>query len=130
MTHRLIIGVVWATLSLFAYAEWEPYGKGSDFEVYYDPSSVMRNGDFREYLELTNYSSPQFISGTQFLSSIIRYRVNCKERSHLGLAVSFYQYQFGQKLVSQSRADFQDVWRVPKPNTANRYVLDQVCNSK
>ncbi len=68
------------TLSLPAYARWEPMGLYPVGMFYIDTTSVVREGDFRKLISALDYREAQSgTGGKKFLSTRSQLHIDCKQ---------------------------------------------------
>jgi hypothetical protein len=121
----LLLYVVCALLAP-AQAEWKLYGDNGKAEFFYDPSSIVVQGDTVAVWEMLNYSFPL----NRVLSNRSHKQFDCSKGTFRILDGEFFAGPLlSGDIISQSQAAEVE-WRTPAPGTRNLELMVLVCPVK
>jgi len=120
--QSLLLCVVWALLSP-AQAEWKLYGDNGKAEFYYDPTSIVVQGDTVAVWEMLNYSFPL----NRVLSNRSRKEFDCSKGTFRVLGGEFFAGPLlSGEIISQSQ-EAESAWRIPDQGTRNMELMLLLC---
>jgi len=109
-----------------AQAEWKLYGDNGKAEFFYDPSSIVVQGDTVAVWEMLNYSFPL----NRVLSNRSRKQFDCSKGKFRVLGGEFFAGpMLSGEIISESQ-EAESTWRIPDQGTRNLELMLLVCPVK
>jgi len=109
-----------------AQAEWKLYGDNGKAEFFYDPSSIVVQGDTVAIWEMLNYSFPL----NRVLSNRSRKEFDCSKGTFRVLGGEFFAGpMLSGEIISESQ-EAESTWRIPDQGTRNLELMLLVCPVK
>jgi len=109
-----------------AQAEWKLYGDNGKAEFFYDPSSIVVQGDTVAVWEMLNYSFPL----NRVLSNRSRKEFDCSKGKFRVLGGEFFAGpMLSGEIISESQ-EAESTWRIPDQGTRNLELMLLVCPVK
>ena len=123
--QSLLLYVVCALLSPVL-AEWKLYGDNGKAEFFYDPGSIVVQGDTVAVWEMLNYSFPL----NRVLSNRSRKEYDCSKGTFRILGGEFFAGPLlSGEIISESQ-EAESAWRIPDQGTRNMELMVLVCPVK
>lgn len=123
--QSLLLYVVCALLAP-AQAEWKLYGDNGKAKFYYDPASIVVQGETVAVWEMLNYSFPL----NRVLSNRSRKEYDCSRGKFRILGGEFFAGPLlSGEIISESQ-EAESAWRIPDQGTRNMELMLLVCPVK
>ena len=109
-----------------ALAEWKLYGDNGKAEFFYDPTSIVVQGDKVAVWEMLNYSFPL----NRVLSNRSHKEFDCSKGKFRILGGEFFAGPLlSGEIISESQ-EADSAWRIPDQGTRNMELMVLVCPVK
>jgi hypothetical protein len=109
-----------------ALAEWKLYGDNGKAEFFYDPTSIVVQGDKVAVWEMLNYSFPL----NRVLSNRSHKEFDCSKGKFRILGGEFFAGPLlSGEIISESQ-EAESAWRIPDQGTRNMELMVLVCPVK
>ena len=131
---RIILLVISLNIVTFAdaRAEWVKIGEGSDARdlgVFVESESIRRSGNYAKMWDLTNYKTPQIVSGKRYLSDKLLQEYDCKNEMTRILFISSHSGSMGSgEIVKFVNIAIGTEWQPNVPGSINEQKWKIVCN--
>jgi len=120
---RLIVAVLLMTLTAPAWAEWVKYGETDWVVVYYDPTTIGRNGELRQVWTILDLKKRRRRGGLsrRYLSSY-----DCQQnRKRILSRITYSDHMAGGKVVRKRETPGE--WFNIRPHTFSATMHQIVC---
>ena len=114
------------TCLMAAQAQWTLFGDNGKAEFFYDPSSIVRQGENISVWEMLNYSFPL----NQVLSSRSHKEFNCLNGKFRILGGEFFSGPMLSGDILSKSNEAESTWKVPVEGTKNLELMRLVCLPK
>jgi hypothetical protein len=118
-------------LAVSAQAEWVLFGRDEAIRFYFDPKSIVKNGDSAQILQILDFTSAQWVDAQTVVGSLkMLIEYDCAKPRLRALASESYSEQMGDgRLVSKDR--FADPpWDAVQPGTTPDKIRQIACTRK
>lgn len=119
----LLVLLVTSTSTL---AEWKDLGFNDQMKIYYDPSSIRRNGSTAKAWTMDDFKAPVLQDGITISSLKGLIEIDCRNEQARILATIFYFRKMGLGGVAQSDNTIRP-WRPIAPETVNSNLYEVLC---
>lgn len=134
MKNRFVSALVLVAATSSALADWVPVSYEEDATVYFDSSTIRRNGNLVKIWELKDYalSKPGKIGADfAFLSQAMRFEYDCLEYNVRLHDTSFYSEPMGKgKLLLTESFSPPSQWVSVAPGSTGMLLLRKACGTK
>jgi len=97
---------------------------------FYDPTSIIRDGNMVKYWELENYPEPLVAGNIILLSSKIQMLVDCQNKKYKNLNIFDYSKSFATGDLVKIDLTGNSPWNPITPGSVDNALFDFVCKAQ